>query len=158
MWQNVSISPNLETWILRMHWISVLMEKISTMFLVSLLWNAISHGTATTCTTLHRIAVLFFPGSWQMSLTQCCNTCGFFRDLCHLNKGIMRRWLHGFCFCLFLTFQTQWDVTLNVSCRDGGFILRSRHVAGMWCRCTTESYTHTSIGRWEYVLKHSPCA
>lgn len=158
MWQNVSISPNLETWILRMHWISVLMEKVSTMFLVESFvechfpWN---------CNHLHNFAQncsLFFPGSWQMSLTQCCNTCGFFRDLCHLNKGIMRRWLHGFCFCLFLTFQTQWDVTLNVSCRDGGFVLRNKHAGGMWCKCTTESYTHTSIGKWDYVLKHSPHA
>lgn len=36
-----------------------------------------------------------------------------------------------FVFVFFLTFQIQWDVTLNVSCRDGGFVLRNKHVGGM---------------------------
>ena len=28
----------------------------------------------------------------------------------------------------FLIFQTHWDVTMNVNCRDGGFVLRNKHV------------------------------
>lgn len=29
----------------------------------------------------------------------------------------------------------------SVSCKDGGFVLRNKHVGGMWWKCTTESYT-----------------
>lgn len=85
------------------------------------------------CTELQSCSSL---ESWQTSLTQCRNTCGFFCNLCNLNKGIMRRWLH-----VFLIFQTQWDVTMNVSCRNGCFVLRNKCVGERWWKRTTESFT-----------------
>lgn len=42
-------------------------------------------------------------------------------------KGIMRRWLRA-----FLVFQTHWDVTMTVSCRDGCFVLRNKRVGERW--------------------------
>lgn len=131
MWQNVSISPNLETWILRMHWISVLMEKVSTMFLVEscgIPFPMELRPLAQLCTELQSCSSLDRDKWVSYSAVILVDSCMIFVIL------IRALWEDNFMvlvFVFFFVFQTQWDVTMNVRCRDGGFLLRNKGVGGM---------------------------
>lgn len=148
MWQNVSISPNLETWILRMHWISVLMEKVSTMFLVEscgIPFPMELRPLAQLCTELQSCSSLDRDKWVSYSAVILVDSFVIFvlliRALWEVNFMAFVFVSLSFFFLFFLVFQTQWDVTMNVRCRDGGFVLRNKGVGGMWWKCTTESYT-----------------